>query len=209
MATAPRVKVKICGMTRLDDALQAVECGADAVGFIFFRKSPRWAPEKTALSIVRELPPLVARVGVFVNESAERINRLVDRLHLDLVQLHGEETPAFCRKIRARLLKAVRVRDAASLTGLDRYPVDGFLLDAFHAGAYGGTGQVFDWKLSRKAKAAGPIILAGGLTADNVAAAIVKVRPYGVDVCSGVEKVPGRKDYKKLRDFFKAVREAD
>jgi len=209
MKNPRRVKIKICGMTSARDAAYAADLGADAVGLIFFKKSPRAVTEAQARKILDGLPPLVHRVGVFVNESAERINRLVDRLKLDRVQLHGEESPAFCKTIRAQVFKAVRVQNADSLKGLNRYPVRGFLLDAFHPAHYGGTGEVFDWRLALRAKKAGPVILAGGLTPENVAEAIERVRPYGVDVCSGVEKRPGRKDYDKLRAFFDAVRGAN
>jgi len=206
MANPHPVKIKICGMTNAADAHQAVALGADAVGFIFYKKSPRAVGERQVRAIVDELPPLVHRVGVFVNETEARINRLVARLHLDVVQLHGDETPAFCKKIHARVLKAVRVKDQDSLAGLSRYPVTGFLLDAFESHAYGGTGQGFDWALAQRAKQYGPVILAGGLNPDNVAEAVRMVQPYGVDVCSGVEKTPGRKDFNKLRAFIQAVR---
>lgn len=209
MAKRPEVKIKICGMTNAGDAVKAAQLGADAVGFIFYKKSPRAVSEKTVREIVSQLPPFVQRVGVFVNETAERINTLVSRLGLDVVQLHGDETPAFCKKIKARTIRAVRVKDASVFEGLSAYPVSGFLLDTFHPAAYGGTGDVFDWKLAKRGKRLGPVILAGGLNSANVAQAIRQVRPYGVDVCSGVEKEPGVKDIKKLRAFISAVRGVD
>jgi phosphoribosylanthranilate isomerase len=202
----PPVKVKVCGTTRLKDALLAVECGADAIGFIFYKKSPRCVSVKTAKEICSKLPPFVLRVGVFVNETADRINRIADRCGLDAVQLHGDESPAFCKKIRVRLIKAVRVKDSGSLRGLSRYPVDGFLLDTYKEDQWGGTGKVFDWELAARAKKYGPVILAGGLNPRNVKAAIQKVKPYGVDVSSGVEQSPGKKDPKKVKAFLKAVR---
>lgn len=195
-------------MTREDDAQKAVELGADAVGFIFYKKSPRAVTVRQVKSIIKELPPFVHRVGVFVNESAERINSLQEKLGLDVVQLHGDESPVFCRKIKSRVLKAIRVNDVSSLNELKKFDVDGFLLDTFHPGVYGGTGKVFDWKLAKQANKFGRIIVAGGLTPKNVSEAIQKSRPYGVDVCSGVEKVPGIKDIKKLRAFLKAVKGA-
>lgn len=204
----PPVKVKVCGTTRLKDALLAVECGADAVGFIFYKKSPRCVTLKTAKEICSQLPPFVHRVGVFVNETAETINRIADRCGLDAVQLHGDESPAFCRKIKHRVIKAVRVKDSGSLKGLSRYTVDGFLLDAFKEDQRGGTGKVFDWALAQRAKKYGPVIIAGGLNPRNVKEAIRQVRPYGVDVSSGVEQSPGKKDPKKLKAFLKAVRES-
>jgi phosphoribosylanthranilate isomerase len=202
----PPVKVKVCGTTRLKDALLAVECGADAIGFIFYKKSPRCVTAKVAQEICSKLPPFVHRVGVFVNETAEKINRIADRCGLDAVQLHGDESPAFCKKIKHRVIKAVRVKDPGSLKGLSRYPVDGFLLDTYKEGQWGGTGKVFDWELAARVKKYGPVILAGGLNPRNVKAAIQKVQPYGVDVSSGVEQSPGKKNPKKVKAFLKAVR---
>lgn len=205
MTKQPKTRVKICGMTRVEDALKAVELGADAVGFIFYKKSPRAVTIKQARVIIKELPPFVHRVGVFVNESIERVNELKEKLGLDLVQLHGDETPAYCRKVNSRVLKAIRISDSSSLKELSKFNVDGFLLDTFHPGIYGGTGKVFDWKLAKQAGKFGRIIVAGGLNQDNVAEAISNARPYGVDVCSGVEKTPGVKDIKKMRAFLSAV----
>lgn len=201
------VKVKVCGTTRLKDALWAVECGADAIGFIFYKKSPRSVTPKTAKEICSKLPPFVNRVGVFVNETAEKINRIVERCGLNVVQLHGDESPAFCRKIKTRVVKAVRVKDSASLKELSKYEVDGFLLDTYKPDQWGGTGKVFDWELAERANKYGPVIIAGGLKPRNVKAAIKKVQPYGVDVSSGVEESPGKKDPKKVKAFLKAVRE--
>ena len=202
----PQVKVKVCGMTSLEDALMAVGFGADAVGFVFYRKSPRFVTEKLVKSIV--LPPFVNKVGVFVNETAERINRIADACRLDTIQLHGDESPAFCRKLRRRVVKAIRLRDAQSLELLPRYEVDGFLLDAYAEKIPGGTGLTCDWRLAQRARKFGPVILAGGLNPGNVEDAVNQVQPYGVDVCSGVEKSPGKKDRAKVRDFILAARKA-
>lgn len=202
----PQVKVKVCGMTSLEDALMAVGFGADAVGFVFYRKSPRFVTEKLVKSIV--LPPFVNKVGVFVNETAERINRIADACRLDTIQLHGDESPAFCRKLRRRVVKAIRLRDAQSLELLPRYEVDGFLLDAYAEKIPGGTGLTCDWRLAQRARKFGPVILAGGLHPGNVEDAVNQVQPYGVDVCSGVEKSPGKKDRAKVRDFILAARKA-
>jgi len=199
-------RVKVCGTTRLKDALLAVECGADAIGFIFYKKSPRYVTAKAAKEIGSRLPPFVHRVGVFVNETADKINRIASRCGLDAVQLHGDESPAFCKKIRCRVIKAVRVKDASSLKEMSRYTVDAFLLDTYKDNQWGGTGKVFDWKLAAQAKKYGPVIVAGGLNPRNVKAVIQKVQPYGVDVSSGVEQSPGKKDPKKVRAFLKAVR---
>ena len=201
-----QIKVKICGMTQLKDALFAVEQGVDAVGFIFYKKSPRAVTMKTVREIITKLPPLVDTVGVFVNESAERVNKIADYCGLDLVQLHGEESPAFCRKIHRRVIKAFRVKDLQSIKQLEKFPVSGFILDTFSDDLYGGTGKTFDWNLALPAKKMGPVILAGGLTPRNILQAVRQVRPYGVDVCSGVEKSPGIKDLEKVRAFLKNIR---
>ena len=196
-------KIKVCGMTSLEDTLVAVDAGADAVGFIFYKKSPRSVTIKTVCEIVDGLPPFVDAIGIFVNESAEQINKIADRCKLDRVQLHGDETPAFCKKIRRRVIKAIRVKDIQSLKKLSDFPVSGFLLDTFSEEQRGGTGKVFDWNLVHPAKKYGTVILAGGLTPNNVRQAIHRVKPYGVDVCSGVESLPGIKDHKKVKAFIK------
>ena len=201
-----QVKVKICGMTNLKDVKVAVDGGVDAVGFIFYKKSPRSVTMQAVRKIVLELPPFVDSVGVFVNETAEQINKIADRCNLDRVQLHGNESPAFCKKIRRRVIKAIRVKDIQSLKKLSDYPVSSFLLDTFSEDQYGGTGRVFDWNLAYPAKKYGPIILAGGLTPNNVRQAIQRIQPYGVDVCSGVESQPGIKDHKKMQTFLKNVK---
>ena len=193
-------------MTQLQDTLFAVEQGVDAVGFIFYKKSPRAVTMKTVREIIAKLPPLVDTVGVFVNESAERLNKIADYCGLDLVQLHGEESPAFCRKIHRRVIKAFRVKDLQSIKQLEKFPVSGFLLDTFSDDFHGGTGKTFDWNLAIPAKEMGPVILAGGLTPRNILQAVRQVRPYGVDVCSGVEKSPGIKDLEKVRAFLKNIR---
>ena len=198
-----QVKVKVCGMTNLEDALVAAEAGADAVGFIFYKKSSRSVTMKTVKEIILKLPPFIGTVGVFVNETAEKINKTADYCNLDMVQLHGEESPAFCKKIRRRVIKAFRVKDMQSLKKLSDFQVSGFLLDTFSEEQHGGTGKVFDWNLAHHPKKYGSVIMAGGLTANNVGQAIRQVRPYGVDVCSGVESQPGIKDHKKLRAFLK------
>ena len=201
-----QVKVKICGMTNLNDVKVAVDGGVDAVGFIFYKKSPRSVTMQTVREIVLELPPFVDSVGVFVDETAEQINKIADRCNLDRVQLHGDESPAFCKKIRRRVIKAIRVKDIQSLKKLSDYPVSSFLLDTFSEDQYGGTGKVFDWNLAFPAKKYGPIILAGGLTPNNVRQAIQRIQPYGVDVCSGVESQPGIKDHQKMQAFLKNVK---
>jgi len=203
MANNNQVKVKVCGMTNLKDTLVAVEEGADAVGFIFYKKSPRSVTMKLVREIVLELPPFVDTVGVFVDETAEQINKIADYCNLDMVQLHGDESPTFCKRMRRRVIKAFRVKDMQSVKKLSNYQVSGFILDTFSESLHGGTGKVFDWNLALPAKKFGPVIMAGGLTPNNVRQAIQRVRPYGVDVCSGVESEPGIKDHKKIRVFLK------
>ena len=202
VASEKQVKVKVCGMTSLKDALVAVEVGADAVGFIFYKKSPRSVTMKTVREIVLELPPFVDTVGVFVDETAEQINKIADYCNLDIIQLHGDESPIFCKKIRRKVIKAFRIKDMQSVKKLSSFQVSGFLLDTFSENLHGGTGKVFDWNLALPAKKFGPVIMAGGLTPNNVQQAVRQIRPYGVDVCSGVESEPGIKDHKKVRAFL-------
>jgi phosphoribosylanthranilate isomerase len=203
VASDKQVKVKVCGMTSLKDALVAVEEGADAVGFIFYKKSPRSVTMKIVREIVLELPPFVDTVGVFVDESAVQINKIADYCNLDIIQLHGDESPTFCKRIRRKVIKAFRVKDMQSVKKISSFQVSGFLLDTFSENLHGGTGKVFDWNLVLPAKKFGPVIMAGGLTPNNVQQAVRQVRPYGVDVCSGVESEPGIKDHKKVRAFLK------
>ena len=202
VASEKQVKVKVCGMTSLKDALVAVEGGADAVGFIFYKKSPRSVTMKTVREIVLELPPFVDTVGVFVDETAEQINKIADYCNLDIIQLHGDESPTYCKKIRRKVIKAFRIKDMQSVKKISNFQVSGFLLDTFSENLHGGTGKVFDWNLALPAKKFGPVIMAGGLTPNNVQQAVRQIRPYGVDVCSGVESEPGIKDHKKVRAFL-------
>ena len=202
----PRIKIKVCGTTNLKDALFAVESGVDAIGFIFYKKSPRYILQKDAKDIVAKLPPFVETVGVFVNETSDRVNRIAEQCKLTAIQLHGDESPAFCRRIKRRVIKAFRVKDTNSFKGMADYDVSGFLLDSYNEESKGGTGKTFDWNLALRAKKQGPIILAGGLNPYNVYTAIHRVKPYGVDVCSGVEKSPGIKDSVKIDEFIKSVR---
>jgi len=200
------VRVKICGITNAEDARAAAAAGADALGFIFFRGSPRFIEPEAAGRIIATLPPLMVKVGVFVDESAEGIAEAARRAGLDAVQLHGSEGPEFCAGLASLgkpVIKARRVKDRGSLAGLERYGVSALLLDSYVAGQLGGTGERFNWDLAVEAKVGGkPVILAGGLTAENVAEAVARAAPYGVDVSSGVEAAPGRKDHGKVREFI-------
>lgn len=201
-------KVKICGITNRADARLAVELGADALGFIFYPKSPRFIRVGDAADICETLPPFVTKVGVFVDELEYEIERALRECLLTALQFHGDEPPGFCQKFGAKCIKAIRVRDAAALQAARVYDdVDALLLDTYTENTPGGTGRPFDWALAEEAKRIGPpLILAGGLTPGNVAEAIRRVRPYGVDVTSGVERAPGRKDPEKLRQFVEAVK---
>lgn len=196
------VKVKICGITTIEDALTAVEAGADALGFVFYDKSPRCVEPDKAAGIIRALPPFVTAVGLFVNADIDFLNSTAECCGLDLIQLHGDETPDFCSLVNRRVVKVFRIRDAQSLDPMKDYRVAGYLLDAYSPQIYGGTGLTFNWDIARDAKKHGPIILAGGLTPDNVREAVDAVRPYAVDVSSGVEAAPGRKDPDKVRKFI-------
>ncbi|MBT1071178.1 phosphoribosylanthranilate isomerase [Pelotalea chapellei] len=202
------MKIKICGITNLEDALTAVQAGADALGFVFCSASPRNVTPDQAAGIIRQLPPFVQTVGLFVNAELAIVNNTADHCGLDIIQLHGEESPDFCAAVKRRVIKAFRVKDASSLESMESYPTAAYLLDAWSPVAHGGTGHSFNWEIAAAAAARLPIILAGGLTPDNVAAAVRQVRPYAVDVSSGVETAPGIKDPAKVREFIKKAREA-
>lgn len=199
-------KVKVCGITNLADALLACELGADALGFIFYAKSPRCIAPDRAREIVRELPPFVTIVGVFVNAAVATVNKSFQNVGIEVAQLHGDETPSFARKLKGKYVKVLRVRDELPEETLRAFGQGTFLLDTLDSTRYGGTGQTYDWTLARSAKDYGRVILSGGLNPDNVAGAMALVLPYAVDVCSGVEAQPGKKDPKKLHAFFKAVK---
>lgn len=200
------VKVKICGITNLEDALAAAEAGADALGFVFYPESPRFIEPGEVRNIISKLPVFITTVGVFVDESEEMIRRIIRESGVQTLQFHGEESPLLCMRFREKVIKAVRVKDAESINSMKMYPLDTFLLDTYHEKVKGGTGRTFDWKIAEKAKEYGRIILSGGLTPSNVGEVIARVQPYGVDVSSGVEISPGKKDHRKIREFMKEVR---
>ena len=205
---AHRTWIKICGITRLADAQAAVEAGADAVGFVLTESPRRIAPED-ARRIGRVLPTHVLRVGVFVDELPTEVMRAVTAADVDRVQVHGLPDPLLGELYGARLLRAFRVRDEGVLDAVRDSTADTFLLDAWSPDAPGGTGRTFDWDLAVRARAHGRLILAGGLNPGNVAEAVRRVRPWGVDVSTGVEEAPGRKDPGRIRAFVAAVRDAD
>ncbi len=201
-------KIKICGITNLEDALFATEAGADVLGFIF-AESPRRISDEAARDIIKKLPPFVIRVGVFVNESKERVRKTARFCGLDCLQLHGEESPQYCSSIwGGPVIKAFRVKDEASIAAMAPYlSVDGLLLDTFAEDRHGGTGKVFDHDLALKAKRfSKPIILSGGITPSNVKDAVTKVDPYAIDSSSGVESVPGKKDHNLIKSLISSIK---
>jgi phosphoribosylanthranilate isomerase len=203
------VQVKICGITTLEDARAAVDAGVDALGFVFYPPSPRYVTPEQAEQIIRALPPFVTTVGLFVDVACDTVNDIAARCGLDRVQLHGRETPEFCCQITRPVIKAIRIKDAESLTHVPDYKVSAYLLDAYVEGALpGGTGASFSWELVARAKPYGPVILAGGLTPENIEVAVTRIRPYGVDVSSGVERVPGIKDHQKVCQFIARAKAA-
>jgi len=203
------VKIKICGITNLDDATAAVEAGADALGFMFHEASPRNIEMECAAKIIQKLPPWVLKAGVFVNPDPELVMTALGNCGLNLLQFHGDESPDFCASFGVMSMKAFRMKNAESLERMKDYRTDVYLLDSYVAGKPGGTGESFNWDLAVEAKKFGkPIFLAGGLTPENVGEAVRKVQPYGVDVSSGVESSPGKKDHQKIWDFVTAARKA-
>lgn len=202
------VKVKICGITNLPDARAAVDAGADALGFVFYEQSPRYVSLRVAAEIARQLPPFILKVGVFVNVPEELVFNAIAQCSLNLLQFHGEETPEYCTSFGIMSMKAFRIRNAKSLLALPDYKTEAWLLDAYTPNNRGGTGAKFNWDWAVEAQKFGrPIFLAGGLTPDNVADAVRRVKPFGVDVSSGVESAPGKKDYDKVRAFIRAAKE--
>jgi phosphoribosylanthranilate isomerase len=203
------ILVKICGITNLRDAIAAAEAGADALGFVFYESSPRFVSFETAARIIARLPPSLTKVGLFVDAPKELVLRAIRQCDLTLLQFHGAESPGFCLQFGMASMKAFRIKDAASLQALPDYRTDAWLLDAYSPDKAGGTGETFNWDLAVQAQRWDrPIFLAGGLTPDNVAQAIHHVRPYAVDVSSGVESAPGKKDPIKVQSFIRAAKSA-
>jgi phosphoribosylanthranilate isomerase len=202
------VFVKICGITNLEDARAAVDAGADALGFNFYRRSPRFIAPVDARDIIEQLPDAVMSVGVFVNEGEpEQVARIADLAGLKAVQLHGDESPQYCRELRDRfVIKALRLGQGFAPQSVKEYETNAILLDAFARDARGGTGRVIDWSIARRVRELVPqLFLAGGLSVENVAEAITIVEPYAVDACSSLEQEPGRKDAGRVRAFVAAA----
>jgi phosphoribosylanthranilate isomerase len=202
------IKIKICGITNLEDAMAAAEDGADALGFIFYKKSPRYVEPSKAAEIIHQLPPFITPVAVFVNEREEKIRDIQFTTGIKVLQFHGDERPEFCDRFATRVIKAFQVKDKESIKHMAHYHVGAFLLDSYKDGERGGTGTTFDWHLAVVAKTLGRVVLAGGLTPENVAEAVKLVQPYGVDVAGGVEREKGIKDHAKLKKFITEVRRA-
>jgi phosphoribosylanthranilate isomerase len=203
------MRIKICGITNVEDALAAVDYGADALGFVLFRESPRYVPPETVKGITSLLPPFVTTIGVFVNEQPQKIKEIMQYAGIDVLQLHGDEDPAAMCDIWGRVIRAIRVRDLTDLKPLEAWnKVSAFLLDTYSPGRFGGTGQIFNWDIAVEAKRFGHIILSGGLNPENVERAVKRVSPYAVDVSSGIEEKKGKKDLKKMRLFIERATKA-
>ena len=200
------VKVKICGITNYDDAVAAMDMGADLLGFNFYPASPRYLTAEDAAAIINRLPALIDTAGIFVNSSFEDIRRIMDTCSLDWVQLHGDESPEFCKSLNSvdvKTMKALRVKEESDIKEAENFFTDAILLDAFHPERYGGTGLTFDWNIV--GHIGKRVFLAGGLNPDNAAEA-VELGVYGIDVCSGVEAEPGKKDHAKMKQLFDNIK---
>lgn len=224
------LKIKICGITNLADALSAAKLGVDFLGFIFYKKSPRYISPKKAKRIIQKLSPDIKKVGVFVNEDIEKVKRIAKYLKLDFLQFHGEESPNYVLRFSAKgsaegrpafgwrsasggkgykIIKAFRIKDKEIIKRIPKYNTDLYLLDTYVKRKRGGTGETFNWNLAVKAKSfKKPIILSGGLNPKNIVRAIKKVRPYAIDVSSGIERILGKKDLRLMAEFIKKVRYA-
>ncbi len=205
------IKIKICGITNTEDALWAVNLKIDALGFIF-AESPRKVEPEIVQKIIRFLPPFISSVGVFVNEDRKKVEEIAENCGLTTLQFHGEESSSYCEGFKQKVVKAFRVKDKSVLEKAVQYKdkVDGYLLDTYSPSKYGGTGKTFEWSIAKEIKEFGlPIILSGGLNPQNIREAISEVEPYGIDVSSGVEERPGKKNLEKLINFVRIVRKTD
>ncbi len=202
-------KIKICGITNYEDAISASKLGADYIGFNFYRKSPRYIGKQQAKGIILKLPRKIKKVGVFVNESINRVKDIADFCKLDLIQLSGDENGAYTSKLKKalnkKLIKSFRVKNKSVLPYVGKSRADYLMLDSFKEGLYGGTGIRFNWKFAKSINK-NRLFLSGGLNASNIKPAIKKLNPYAVDVCSGIELKPGKKDFKKMKEFIRAVK---
>lgn len=204
-------KIKICGMTNKIDAINAAALNVDMLGFVFYKKSKRYVEPRIVRDIANELPPFLGKVGVFVDEKREMVLEVAEDIGLDILQFHGEETPEYCASFKDgfKVIKAFPLKDKKDLKAINDYDTDFILLDTYKSDSIGGTGEVFDWKILKDFEFLRPVILSGGLTPSNVAAAIKEILPYAVDVSTGVEAGPGRKDPKLMAKFVENVRKQD
>jgi len=204
-------RIKICGITNKIDAIEAAKLGVDMLGFVFYKKSKRYVGPMVAGDIANELPPHIAKVGVFVDEKREDVVRIAEDASLDMLQFHGSETPEYCAYFRGKykVIKAFRLNDKKDLRQVNNYDVDFYLFDTYKSDSIGGTGETFDWNLLKDYEILKPVILSGGLNPENVLRAIKEVAPYGVDVATGVEKSPGKKDPALIKRFVEKVRMVD
>ena len=200
------VRIKICGITNIEDALFSVDLGTNALGFVFYKGSKRYIEPDNARSIISKLPPFVTTVGVFANQELEEIKKIKGKAGFDAFQLHGDESPDFCMKLEGKIIKAIRVKDVINPEEIESYPAQAILFDNYSTEAYGGTGETFGWEILKGFDTSKKIILSGGLTPENVARAIRIVNPYAVDVSTGVEASPGKKNPDKLKRFIEAAR---
>lgn len=203
-------RIKICGITNMIDAINAVRLNVDMLGFVFYEKSKRYITSRTAVDIINELPPYIGKVGVFVDEPRDSVMDIADAAGLDTLQFHGDETDEYCKYFQGKfkIIKAFRLKDKKDLKKINSYNTDFYLLDTYRPDSIGGTGDVFDWKMLRDFEILKPVILSGGLGPDNVSDAIQEVAPYAVDVSTGVETEPGRKDLSLVKKFVENVRRA-
>jgi len=200
------IKIKICGITNIEDARAAYDLGADALGFIFYKDSKRYVAPGTVKDIISELPPFITKVGVFVKSDLNEILSIKEKTGIDIAQLHGDETPEFCISIPFKVIKVIRVKDKSDLGQVAQYSDQDILFDTYSDKEYGGTGESFNWEVLKDLSLSRNIILSGGLNPDNVLDAVKIVRPYAVDVSSGVESEPGKKDHKKIKQFIEAIK---
>lgn len=202
------IKIKICGITNIDDALDALELGADYLGFNFYPDSPRYLPFNKASALFQEIPENIGKVGIFVNANVQKVIDIATELNLDFLQFHGDELPEYCNSFARPFIKSIHPQNTEDFKNLAQFEADYILIDAHVENSYGGTGVVSNWDLAREAKSYKPIFLSGGLNCDNIEIAIASVQPFAVDVASGVEQSPGKKDYRKMEEFIKKARRA-
>ncbi|MGB3364734.1 MAG: phosphoribosylanthranilate isomerase [Thermodesulfobacteriota bacterium] len=206
MKNISSTKIKICGITNMEDAQAAADYGADALGFIFYKESKRYVDPQVAKSIISSLPPFITTVGVFVNQGMDEISQIKEATGIQVAQLHGDETPEFVSSLPIDVIKVIRVKDKSDLDKVAQYSAQAILFDTYSDKEYGGTGESFDWEILNNLSSEKKVILSGGLNPENVLEAVQIVRPYAVDVSSGVEDTPGKKDHTKIKKFIEAIK---